>query len=92
MTKSPQKYWFKRRRFGLGWIPVTWQGWVTMLGGLGIIFFTAFSTSRGSKNVGPLLLIVFAVVILFIVIAYLKGPRPRWRWGQRPSDNHDEDF
>ena len=32
-----KKYWFKRRRFGWGWTPVTWQGWLTVAFFIGLI-------------------------------------------------------
>lgn len=90
-------YWFKRRRYGYGWIPVTWQGWlvvgvylvVVVAGGLA---FLDAPESVQPKEIGFYLLFVAIATIGLIQIALRKGPRPRWRWGGKPGDNPAEDF
>jgi len=39
MKDNPKKYWFKRKLYGWGWVPVRWQGWFVVL--LGISIFVA---------------------------------------------------
>ncbi len=92
MNKNP-KYWFKRRRYGYGWIPVRWQGWAVLAGYLLAVVgaASAFSDPDGDEMWLFLLVMLLATVGL-ISISFAKGPRPRWRWGARPTDNPDEDF
>lgn len=92
-----QKHWFKRRRYGYGWTPVTWQGWLTIVGSLAVILggaFTIKDTPDGefTKELGIYLLVVLLSVSTLIRIAIAKGPKPKWRWGKKPSDNPDEDW
>ncbi len=96
MSKD-NKYWFKRRRYGWGYIPVTWQGWA-------LIIFFIISTIAATRLLPPesedptrseiirfsLAMAGLAVVLVFASIA--KGPKPRWRWGKKPTDNPEEDF
>lgn len=28
--KNEKKFWFKRKRYGYGWAPSTWQGWLVI--------------------------------------------------------------
>jgi peptidoglycan biosynthesis protein MviN/MurJ (putative lipid II flippase) len=97
MTKSPQKYWFKRRRYGWGWVPVTWQGWLALIIMLAAILLGSFAvdeTPEGtfSSAVGVYLLMVTVVIGFFVLVAYQTSPKPKWRWGQKPDDNPDEDI
>lgn len=90
-------YWFKRRRYGYGWTPVTVQGWSTVLI-YALVVMLAANQLLGDPNQTPnenlgLFLIVFAIATTVLVfISLRKGPQPRWRWGARPDDNPDEDF
>ncbi len=31
LRDNPQKLWFKRKLYGWGWTPATWQGWFVTL-------------------------------------------------------------
>jgi len=31
LKDNPNKYWFRRKLYGWGWTPATWQGWLTLL-------------------------------------------------------------
>lgn len=90
-----QKYWFKRRRYGYGWIPATWQGWTTLLIFLAIIIGNAAVITVHKPSDEPLWqysIIFITSIFALIVIATVKGPTPKWRWGKRDDDNEDEDF
>ncbi|MBV9362054.1 MAG: hypothetical protein JO292_11760 [Betaproteobacteria bacterium] len=73
-------YWFRAKRYGWGWgLPLTWQGWVVLAVFLGFL------------GAGILLLptnafIFFGYVGLLsgvlVVICWIKGEPPRWRWGK----------
>lgn len=74
-------YWFPAKRFGWGWgPPVTWQGWVVL-----IVWFAAFAL--GLRLLRPFhlaagLAYVTAMSALLVIVCYLKGEPPRWRWGK----------
>jgi drug/metabolite transporter (DMT)-like permease len=89
-----KRYWFKRRRYGWGWIPVTWQGWLTLIVGLGAIVIRAILIAKTPANADTVqfTVAVFLIVIFYFIISLLKGPKPKWRWGKLPTDNPDEDF
>lgn len=90
-------YWFKRRRYGFGWIPVTWQGWA-VLGVYLVVVIGGATTLVGvpeanqARELGFFLTFVALATVGLIRIAIWKGPRARWRWGRSPEDNPDEDF
>lgn len=92
-----KQYWFKRKRYGWGWIPVTWQGWLTigvfatiLVGGAAAIGVT--EPNEFTKELGFYLLFVAVAVAMLIRVGLDHGPRPRWRWGRSENDNRDEDF
>ena len=79
--------WFKRKRYGWGWTPATWQGWAisaVYVYLLVLIFQSVDATSHsGSDTVlaGALPFIVLSLVL--IGICRLFGEEPRWSWGDR---------
>lgn len=79
--------WFKRKKFGYGWTPANWKGW------LASVVFVVLC-------VGPTLIIppdtirsmlpayMFFVAILsgaFLFLCYKKGAPPRWQWDSKPD-------
>lgn len=36
MKQKDSRLWFKAKRFGWGWVPVTWEGWA-LTGGYGVV-------------------------------------------------------
>ena len=76
-------YWFKRKKYGWGWYPSTWQGWsiLTVYVVLLIIFLNTFPVSK-AENIG-----IFFVGIVFLTgtlisICYVTGETPKWQWGE----------
>jgi len=81
---NPEGYWFKRKLFGWGWTPVTWQGWAITLGYvlLLILFSLTIDDDSPPREIAfTFLLPLSFLTILFIRIAYLKGEKPKWMWG-----------
>lgn len=81
-----KRYWFTAKRFGWGWTPATWEGWLSLgiyLAFVALITWESDLAKTSSKEVivreGPSL--VFITLIL-LVICWFKGERPRWRWGK----------
>ncbi len=81
---NPQGYWFKRRLFGWGWTPATWQGWLAMFIYVALIIARVLTLPHTMSFkaalitfIGPIFILTFA----FILLAYKKGESPRWQWG-----------
>lgn len=96
-TKN-RNYWFKRRRYGYGWTPVTWQGWSVVAVFLAVVVFAATvllqDTPRNTVTVETYIFVAFVAVAtsLAVIISRVKGPKPKWRWGSKPTDNPNEDI
>lgn len=88
-----KKLWFKRKLYGWGWTPSSWEGWavillymILVLGiPLGLAFF--FDADEYPNNevwfalaaiLSPILL-----TVLLVWISYKKGEKPKWQWGER---------
>nr|WP_294548500.1 hypothetical protein [uncultured Rhodopila sp.] len=79
--QNATRYWFPAKRYGWGWgLPITWQGWlsVAVFLGLAIAGLLIFPL-----KMAPAAYIAYTAVLsgLFVAVAWLKGERPRWRWG-----------
>ena len=75
------KYWFPAKRFGWGWgFPNTWQGWLVLVGYVFFIVLAHVFLPTKTKPTEFVACVAFLTVIL-VIICWLKGERPRWRWG-----------
>ncbi len=90
LKDNPNHYWFKRKLYGWGWTPVTWQGWGVIA--LYIIFVTAFALTIDERSSArevafTFVLPVTLLTITLIRICYKKGEKPRWQWGISEKEN-----
>lgn len=76
------KLWFKRKRYGYGWTPVTWQGWLFTIAWIIVFYFTV--TKIDHEWLKNLIVLVAMTGILFFV-CYKKGEKPRWQWGDEKN-------
>lgn len=82
------RLWFKSKRYGWGWYPVTKEGWLVLL--CYVVLFIAgelwFIGSLKADLSLPLMTAYIAYILLItgllIWICYKTGERPRWRWGK----------
>jgi hypothetical protein len=85
-----RRIWFRAKKYGWGWYPVTWQGWIVILIGLFLIIREAVqfdeNSQSGSDVLIGLLLPVFCVVTLMLITTYATGEKPGWHWGDCPKD------
>lgn len=81
MTK---KYWFARKTYGWGWVPCTVQGWLFTLGMILVLMACSIALVP-NYPVWFVLILGLWVGVLFAV-CLLKGPRPRWQWGEPNQD------
>ena len=89
LKDNPQGYWFKAKLYGWGWVPVKWQGWAVLLVYVALLIILVISREKdipgnpdSGSNFLTLAVPIIVLTILLIVIAYKKGERPRWQWGQ----------
>lgn len=87
-TKA-KNYWFKRRRYGYGWFPTTWQGWAVI--GVYLVGMIAIATAA-EENPSVVILFLILLTAGLLTVTYQKGPKPKWRWGKTEHDNPEEDF
>ena len=75
--------WFRRRSYGYGWRPITWQGWlVTLLTIVSILCSGAFVKQFPTNLVAIYSIIqIFISVIVLIFVCVASGPTPTWQWG-----------
>lgn len=77
------RYWFPAKTYGWGWgLPSTWEGWMVLVlyaGAIGgIVHFFPPRAAPTEFGLG-----VTATTLILVVICWLKGEPPRWRWGGR---------
>lgn len=68
------KMWFRQRSYGWGWFPITIEGWLSVI----IFIIAVFYFVRIEKT-----FMIFVLIAGLIILGYLKGPRPKWRWGNK---------
>lgn len=87
--ENPGHLWFKRKLYGWGWVPVTWQGWLTTVVYIGFVMLFALTIDENSPTREIAFTFLIPVAILtatFIRILYKKGESPRWQWGKDQDD------
>ena len=98
MKEGSNKFWFKRKRYGWGWVPVTWQGWLVIIAEVLFLFLSSRvlleDVPKGTYQgeVGVFMILVFLSISALIFITYKKSPKPKWRWGKNKSDNPKLDY
>ena len=70
-TKNP---WFGPKRWGWGWRPVSWQGWVVIL--IYIIVVILIAKVANTIGLTKFYLAVIIATIVLALIAYFTGSKP----------------
>lgn len=86
---NPKHLWFKRKLYGWGWTPVTWEGWAVTLVyiALIILFGLTIDEKSSTREIAFTFLLPFVfLTVAFIRILYKKGEKPRWQWGADGKD------
>lgn len=90
LKDNPEGYWFKRKLFGWGWVPVRWEGWVVIVVGLAVLLAGAYvgevDDAPGAFVIG---LVLFIAIIFYF--GYTRGEKPRWQWGIPKKDLNKEE-
>jgi hypothetical protein len=79
-------YWFKRKLYGYGWAPAKWQGWLVTLLVTAFVVWQAITLDSGgveptAAELESFFIRIGVAIIILIVIAAVKGEKPRWQWG-----------
>ena len=82
MEREKNTIWFPAKRYGWGWGPPnTWQGWLVMA-----IYAVLLAAGAGyflrSDRTLWFVIFAFLLTIVLMVVAWLKGEKPRWRSGR----------
>lgn len=89
-----KKIWFRRKYFGWGWQPVTWQGWlITIIYIFLLILFALKLDSRAHSVSDSLISFALPFIVLttiIIIICYKTGEKPRWQWWGKPINKKEE--
>jgi len=80
LQNNPEQYWFKRKLFGWGWVPVRWQGWLVIVISVAIIVLGVYIGDADDAPGATLIGVVLAI-ILILSFSYWKGEKPKWTWG-----------
>ncbi len=83
IVENSRKYWFPAKTHGWGWgLPSSWQGWLVLT--LYIAGMVALPLLvNPEERVAEFLAGVAALTVALLVICWLKGEPPKWRWGNR---------
>jgi hypothetical protein len=80
MSNEPT-YWFAAKRYGWGWgLPLTWQGWAVLTAFMALLA-VGFLVFPPETDVVPFLVYDAILCGLLLIVCWLKGEPPRWRWG-----------
>ena len=80
---NPKGLWFKQKRFGWGWTPVRWQGWLVIVIYVALLFLATKTIDEKTPDAVPytfLALVILLTAALFAV-ARKYGEKPKWNWG-----------
>lgn len=72
------KLWFKRKTYGYGWTPVTWEGWAFTIAWAIALYFLIININQDWIN----LTVLIAMSGILFFVCYKKGEKPRWQWGK----------
>lgn len=88
-TPNLKQYWFKAKRYGWGWTPATWQGWLIIFLYIALILILVstkedviLGNPSSGSNFLTFALPIIALTTLLIFICYKKGEKPGWHWGK----------
>jgi hypothetical protein len=79
--QTDANYWFPAKRYGWGWgLPVTWQGWLVLVGFVALVAGGAF-VFPPSKDLAVYLIYVAVLSFALVGVCWFTGEPPHWRWG-----------
>lgn len=86
---NPEHLWFKRKLYGWGWTPVTWQGWLVTIAYVVLMILFGRNVHENLPLREVFFMFILPVTLLtisFFQIVYKKGETPRWQWGRKSNN------
>lgn len=84
-----KKLWFVAKRYGYGWTPASLEGWLVLalylvaIWGAYVCQYTRDLTDSYEDFLRHWFLPqVFGLTVMLLIICFLKGEKPGWRWGK----------
>jgi uncharacterized membrane protein YhaH (DUF805 family) len=81
-----KKLWFVRKRYGWGWTPSSWEGWVVLL--VWLILFVSLVKKIQPGEVLTEMIFIIILTSLLLLICYIQGEKPKWQWGNEKSSKN----
>lgn len=82
-----KEIWFKEKKYGWGWTPATWQGWLAtilyMALIIGPVFLFTNDLERFANYTWEYVAYTCVLSAAFIFLCYKKGVKPQWHWGDK---------
>jgi len=88
MNMKKNKYWFKSKRFGWGYVPISWEGWLSVAIFMVLIYLSGYLNNVYQEPINNKDLLSFLfdtfIIILVTLPFYQKKSKDkaRWRWGK----------
>ena len=90
-----EQYWFKRKQYGVGWTPNTWQGWLVIGAAVALIVGNIFRFEQAgypeTAVISQVVLPAFAITTVLVVICFKTGEPLKWSWGREEEVNEEYD-
>jgi len=81
MKTTNSKIWFPAKTYGWGWGPPScWQGWLVLSVYMVLAIIGGLSLPP-DQHLPAFLAYMIVISTGLICICWLKGEKPRWRWG-----------
>jgi hypothetical protein len=79
------KLWFRRKTYGWGWTPITWEGWLVTLVVVVIPILIRLTAKALEYEKSTQYFFTWASVpillMALILICFRYGEKPKWQWG-----------
>ncbi|NDC74974.1 hypothetical protein EBZ70_06755 [bacterium] len=81
---ASSKIWFPAKRWGWGWgPPICWQGWVVLAAYGALMLTGGLARCRKPHFDQWFDVYVLGLSAMLMIICWIKGEKPRWRWGEK---------
>lgn len=81
-----RKQWFRAKKYGYGWYPITWQGWAVVALYAYAVTTQAVALDAQAHSVSDVLFKFlphfYILTVFMIIIGSAMGEPARWRWGE----------
>jgi len=87
-NNTSQRFWFKRKYYGFGWYPATWEAWAILILYIILVSLNAFRIDAEGLTASDVMWSIFPATIIMtvvlIIVCYQTGESPIWQWGGKP--------